>query len=73
MSYTLKDVEIELEDGSREMVTVCVGDGNTEFDENFEFDERIYFYFNDEQEFQESIYDMDYSNGFAVVADMGGE
>jgi hypothetical protein len=30
---------------------VVVGDGSTDFDETFDYDERVFFYFHDDEEF----------------------
>lgn len=34
------------------VVTVVVGDGKTVFDDDFDFDMRVFYYFEDEQEFE---------------------
>jgi len=33
-------------------VTVVVGDGSVAFDDTFDFDERVFYYFEDEHEFE---------------------
>ena len=53
--YTYKTVVInwydEPEDTEME-VDVVIGDGKTVFDENFPYDNRIFFYFHDKAEFE---------------------
>jgi hypothetical protein len=51
--YEIKDVVISWYDDpeNEQEVYVVIGDGKTEFDENFEFDSRIFFYFQDQAEF----------------------
>ena len=39
-------------DGNEYAGDVVIGDGNTIYDESFPFDERIFFYFHDEAEFE---------------------
>ena len=34
------------------VVTVVVGDGSTVFDDDFDFDSRVFYYFEDENEFE---------------------
>lgn len=51
-NYEIKSVLISYEDGTEPIeVDVVIGDGKTEFDENFPLDERIYFYFQDQAEY----------------------
>jgi hypothetical protein len=33
---------------------VGIGDGNTFFDENFEFDDKVFYYFHDEADFEKA-------------------
>lgn len=49
-----RDVIISYEDGEEVEVTVVVGDGKTVFDETFEYDARVFFYFHDEAEFNDA-------------------
>ena len=37
-----------------ESVLVGIGDGNTVFDENFEFDDKVFYYFHDEADFEKA-------------------
>jgi hypothetical protein len=37
-----------------EEVTVAIGDGKTKFDENYNFDERVYFYFDNQAQFDQA-------------------
>jgi hypothetical protein len=39
---------------SSETRLVGIGDGNTVFDENFEFDDKVFYYFHDEADFAEA-------------------
>jgi hypothetical protein len=52
--YEIKEVVITYDDGVAMEVDVVIGDGKTKFDENFEFDERIYFYFQDRAEYEKA-------------------
>lgn len=56
MTTDFRDVIIQwLEDTTNEeffSATVVVGDGNTEYDETFDYDDRVFFYFHDEAEFE---------------------
>ena len=36
------------------LADVIVGDGSTVFDDDFDFDERIFYYFHDEEEFNQA-------------------
>lgn len=51
--YEFKTVIISYDDDTQPIeVDVVVGDGKTTFDENFEFDARVYFYFKDQAEYE---------------------
>jgi hypothetical protein len=51
-NYEIKTVIISYDDDTEPIeVDVVIGDGKTVFDENFEFDYRIYFYFHDQAEY----------------------
>lgn len=50
--FDYRDVIIVDDNEQPVEVIVVVGDGNTVFDENFEEDARVYFYFHDEAEFE---------------------
>lgn len=43
------------DDGTIHTDDVVVGDGDTVFDEDYEYDCRIFFYFHDEAEFQSAF------------------
>jgi hypothetical protein len=48
-----EDVEILFYgEESSETRLVGIGDGNTFFDENFEFDDKVFYYFHDEADFE---------------------
>lgn len=47
-------------------VTVVVGDGTVEFGSEFDFDERVFYYFEDEQEFEEHLSDK-FGNHFRIL------
>lgn len=48
-----RDVTIKwLEDDHIFGATVVVGDGQTEYNETFDYDDRVFFYFHDEAEFK---------------------
>ena len=50
--YEIKTVLISYDDGTEPIeVEVVIGDGKTKFDENFPFDYRVYFYFQDQAEY----------------------
>lgn len=52
-NYEIKSVVISYDDGTEPIeVDVVIGDGKTKFDENFEFDARVYFYFHDLAEYE---------------------
>jgi len=48
-------------------VTVVVGDGVTVYDENFEYDNRVFFYFQNEAEFAEAWNSYEVSGGFFKI------
>jgi len=52
-NYEIKDVVITWYDdpNNEQEVYVVIGDGKTKFDENFEFDSRVSFYFHDQAEY----------------------
>jgi hypothetical protein len=54
MEYEIKDVVVSWYDDTEneQEVYVVIGDGKTKFDENFEFDARIFFYFQDRAEYE---------------------
>lgn len=53
MTFEIRTIEYEwADDKERHIDDVVVGDGTVIFDENFEYDHRIFFYFQDEEEFQ---------------------
>lgn len=52
-NYEIKSVIISYDDGTEPIeVDVVIGDGKTDFDENFPFDYRVYFYFRDLAEYE---------------------
>jgi hypothetical protein len=54
-NYEIKTVIISYEDDTEPIeVDVVIGDGKTDFDENFPFDARIYFYFRDLAEYEQA-------------------
>jgi hypothetical protein len=50
-------------------VDVVVGDGLTQYDSDFEFDERIYFYFHNEAEFESAKTDYLPNINFRIVGE----
>lgn len=48
-------------------VTVAIGDGKTKFDENFDFDARVYFYFDDLAQFKRAQLEELEEVGFQIV------
>lgn len=46
---------------------VVIGDGQTDFDEDYPFDDRVLFYFHDEAEFERAKTDPEVA-GFLVVS-----
>jgi hypothetical protein len=48
-------------------VTVAIGDGRTKFDESFDFDPRVYFYFDDQAAFDRSRREEVEEVGFQIV------
>ena len=54
------------DDSAPFQVTVVVGDGDTVFDDTFEFDERVFYYFNDEHEFN-SHKSQTFGNEFRIL------
>ena len=68
MEHEIKEVVIDYGDGTSMEVDVVIGDGKTKFDENFEFDERIYFYFQDRAEYEKATGEnIDPSIGFRII------
>lgn len=55
---------------TEEEVDVVVGDGNTIFDGDYEFDERIFFYFHDEAEFQSAKEKEHPDIGFRIIEEV---
>lgn len=53
--------------GTLEDVTVVIGDGQTKFDENFDFDARVYFYFDDLAQFKQAQLQELEDVGFQIV------
>jgi hypothetical protein len=50
-----------------EEVIVVVGDGKTVFDENYDFDARVYFYFDNEQQFELAKTEIQEFVGFQIL------
>jgi hypothetical protein len=48
-------------------VTVVIGDGKTKFDEDFDFDARVYFYFDDLAMFKQAQLEELEDVGFQIV------
>ena len=68
MDTDFRDVVITNCDDDEVMeVTVVVGDGITVYDEDFEYDNRVFFYFQDEAEFAEAWKDYDASGGWFKI------
>jgi hypothetical protein len=66
-TYEIKSVVISYDDGTKPIeVDVVVGDGKTTFDDTFPFDNRVYFYFQDQAEF-------DLAKGKEIRQDKGME
>lgn len=57
-NYTKDDIE---------EVIVVVGDGTQTYGEDYPFDERVYFYFNDRAEFEQATTGVHYGVDFMVV------
>ena len=68
MMIDYRDVLIRWTEGDSEPfeVLVGVGDGAIEFDDSFDFDERVFYYFQDEQEF-DSFMSGKFGNDFMIV------
>ena len=65
--YEIKSVVISYDDDTEPTeVDVVIGDGKTTFDENFPYDERVYFYFQDQAEY-------DLAKGKEIRHDLGIE
>jgi hypothetical protein len=66
-TYEIKSVVISYDDGTKPIeVDVVIGDGKTTFDDTFPFDHRIYFYFQDQAEY-------DLAKGKEIRQDKGME
>ena len=50
-----------------EDVTVAIGDGKTKFDEDYDFDARVYFYFDDRAQFDKAQVEELEEVGFRIV------
>jgi hypothetical protein len=50
-----------------EEVTVAIGDGKTKFDENYNFDERVYFYFDNQAQFDQARVEELEEVGFKIM------
>lgn len=69
---TIKTIEyrwLDEPDGNTYSGDVVIGDGNTTYDENYPFDERIWFYFHDEAEF-ERCKSEDSGEDFVVIREL---
>jgi hypothetical protein len=60
-----EDVEILFYgEESSESRLVGIGDGSTVFDENFEFDDKVFYYFHDEADFEKAHNPMNFPSMF---------
>jgi hypothetical protein len=48
-------------------VTVAIGDGKTKFDDDFDFDARVYFYFDDQAQFDRARVESLEEVGFKIT------
>ena len=68
MEYEIKEAVITYGDGVAMEVDVAIGDGKTEFNSDFPFDERIYFYFHDLAEYEKAKGEnIDPNIGFRII------
>lgn len=73
MSDNLKLVDVTIMFDSNypddlEEVVVAIGDGKTKFDENYDFDSRVYFYFDDQAQFDQARVEELEDVGFKIMA-----
>ena len=69
MDTDFRDVVVQFMEDANDLleVTVVVGDGVTVYDENFEYDNRVFFYFQDEAEFAEAWNSYEASGGWFKI------
>jgi hypothetical protein len=68
MDTDFREVVVQIMDENDLLdVTVVVGDGVTVYDEDFEYDQRVFFYFQDEAEFASAWVDYEASGGFFKI------
>jgi hypothetical protein len=72
MSKNLKLVDVAIMFDSDypddlEEVVVAIGDGKTKFDENYDFDSRVYFYFDNQAQFDQARVEELEDVGFKIM------
>lgn len=72
MSKNLELVDVTIMFDSKypddlEDVTIAIGDGKTKFDENFDFDARVYFYFDNQAQFDKAQVEELEEVGFKII------
>ena len=60
-------------DWEPEEVLLVIGDGNVVFDENFPYDERVYFHFDNAQQYETAKTTMMDDVGFIVLRELEDE
>lgn len=67
-NLTFVDVVVQSDpDWDTEEVLVVIGDETVKFDENFDYDERVYFHFDNRAQFERARKEMLEEVGFIVV------
>lgn len=67
MTIEHRTVTVKFYDDHTFSTDVVIGDGQTDFDEDYPFDDRVLFYFHDEAEFERAKTDPEVA-GFLVVS-----